>query len=131
MFLDASAIVGILNDEDEKAGLLAQIDAASTPLTMSPIAMVESVLVLASRLGVTIETAHDIVRSFIELLKVRTIPVTAEIGSGAIRAYAQYGKGRGHPAKLNMGDCFAYAAAKNYGIPLLYKGGDFVLTDLA
>jgi ribonuclease VapC len=131
MFLDASAVVGILNDEDEKAELLARIDTAHTPLTMSAIATVESVTVLATRLGVSIETAHDIVRSFVELLKVRTVPVTAEIGSGAIRAYSQYGKGRGHPAKLNMGDCFAYATAKNYGIPLLYKGGDFVHTDLA
>jgi hypothetical protein len=48
--------------------------------------MVESVTVLATRLGVTIEAAHDIVRSFVEILKVRTVPVTAEIGSGAIRA---------------------------------------------
>ena len=46
-------------------------------------------------------------------------------------AYARYGKGRGHPARLNLGDCFAYAMAKQHGVPLLYKGDDFSQTDLA
>ncbi|MGN6468274.1 MAG: type II toxin-antitoxin system VapC family toxin, partial [Rhizobiaceae bacterium] len=41
------------------------------------------------------------------------------------------GKGSGHPAQLNMGDCFSYAMARQAGVPLLYKGGDFALTDLA
>ena len=45
-------------------------------------------------------------------------------------AYKTYGRGR-HPAALNMGDCFAYACAKAAGARLLYKGGDFALTDLA
>jgi ribonuclease VapC len=64
-----------------------------------------------------------------ERLKIRNVSITPEIGNGAIRAYAQYGKGR-HPAQLNMGDCLAYACAKNYGVPLLYKGNDFTQTDL-
>jgi len=48
-----------------------------------------------------------------------------------VRAYARYGKGTGHPAQLNFGDCFSYAAAKRVGAPLLYKGADFSHTDLA
>jgi ribonuclease VapC len=45
-------------------------------------------------------------------------------------AFARYGKGRGHPAQLNMGDCFAYAVAKTHGAILLFKGEDFGQTDI-
>jgi ribonuclease VapC len=56
----------------------------------------------------------------------------ADIDSGAaLNACARYGKGRGHPAQLNMGDCFAYALAKNRGIALLFKGRDSTRTDIA
>jgi ribonuclease VapC len=48
----------------------------------------------------------------------------------AIRAFSQFGKGR-HPARLNLGDCFSYACAKEHGLRLLYKGADFAQTDLA
>ena len=47
-----------------------------------------------------------------------------------LEAYAHYGKGR-HPAKLNMGDCFAYACAKSHKAKLLFKGDDFTKTDIA
>jgi ribonuclease VapC len=49
----------------------------------------------------------------------------------AIDAFARYGKGRGHPAQLNIADCLSYACAKKLGVPLLYKGNDFARTDLA
>jgi ribonuclease VapC len=52
-------------------------------------------------------------------------------GNLAIEAHGRYGKGSGHPARLNLGDCFAYAMAKQHGVPLLYKGADFSQTDLA
>jgi ribonuclease VapC len=50
---------------------------------------------------------------------------------GVIEAYAKYGKGTGHPARFNFGDCFSYAMAKRLGVSLLYTGNDFVRTDLA
>jgi ribonuclease VapC len=56
-------------------------------------------------------------------------PVTVEQGAIARLAFRQYGKGR-HPAGLNYGDCFAYALAKAVGEPLLFKGNDFVHTDV-
>jgi ribonuclease VapC len=62
---------------------------------------------------------------------VETVPITREIGDLALQAFEKYGKGRGHKAQLNMGDCFAYACAKSLGVPLLYKGDDFAKTDLA
>lgn len=48
----------------------------------------------------------------------------------ALAAFERFGKGSGHPAQLNLGDCFAYAIAKRHGIKLLYKGNDFSQTDL-
>lgn len=64
-------------------------------------------------------------------LPVHSISITPEIGELAISAMARYGKGRGHPAQLNFGDCFSYACAKAAGVPLLYVGSDFARTDLA
>ena len=67
---------------------------------------------------------------FIERTPVEIIPITAEIGRIAIDAFARFGRGN-HPARLNMGDCFAYACARSLGVPLLAKGGDFAQTDVA
>ena len=58
-------------------------------------------------------------------------PVTADQARIAREAYRDFGKGSGHPAKLNFGDCFAYALAKSTGEPLLFKGRDFGYTDIA
>ena len=52
-------------------------------------------------------------------------------GDLALEAHLRFGKGSGHPARLNMGDCFAYAMAKQHGVPLLYKGDGFAQTDVA
>jgi ribonuclease VapC len=60
----------------------------------------------------------------------RTIPITGKEAETALAAFARYGKGRGHPAKLNLGDCFAYAMAKNHGAALLFTGDDFGRTDI-
>ena len=57
-------------------------------------------------------------------------PVTEAQARIARQAYRDFGKGSGHPAQLNFGDCFAYALAKTFGEPLLFKGGDFGHTDL-
>ena len=58
------------------------------------------------------------------------MPFTVEQARIARVAYQQFGRGSGHPARLNMGDCFAYALARDLGEPLLFKGGDFALTDI-
>jgi len=58
-------------------------------------------------------------------------PVTLEQARLAREAYRDFGKGSGHPAKLNFGDCFAYALAKATGEPLLFKGDDFIHTDIS
>jgi ribonuclease VapC len=58
-------------------------------------------------------------------------PVTIEQGRIAAEAHRRYGRGSGHPARLNFGDCFSYALAKATGEPLLFKGDDFGHTDVA
>jgi ribonuclease VapC len=58
-------------------------------------------------------------------------PVTATQALVAGEAYREFGKGSGHPAGLNLGDCFAYALAKELGEPILFKGDDFKRIDLS
>jgi ribonuclease VapC len=65
-----------------------------------------------------------------ELAKMVIEPVTAEQAKIARQAYRDYGRGSGHPANLNFGDCFSYALARDKREPILYKGDDFVHTDL-
>ena len=75
--------------------------------------------------------AEELVSDVLAAAKIEVIPITEEIGRAALDAFERYGKGRGHPAQLNMGDCFAYGAARVLGVPLLYKGDDFASTELA
>ncbi len=71
------------------------------------------------------------VGEFLDVTGTSLVAVAAADGDTALAAFARYGKGRGHPAQLNLGDCFAYAMAKNHGLPLLFKGDDFDQTDIA
>lgn len=66
----------------------------------------------------------------LEELDVVIEPVTEEQARIARAAYRDYGRGSGHPARLNFGDCFAYALARATGEPLLFKGDDFIHTDI-
>ena len=78
----------------------------------------------------SISAAEAAVNQYLARADAQMIPITAEIGREAIRAFERFSRGR-HPARLNMGDCFAYACARALGVPLLYKGDDFALTDIA
>ena len=85
--------------------------------------------------GVVVDSARDPILSreldgLIRLAQIEIVPVTVEQGRLAREAYRDFGRGSGHPARLNFGDCFAYALARERGEPLLYKGGDFSATDL-
>ena len=128
MFLDASAMVAILVDESDAASLTKRLERAVAPCT-SPIAIYEAVAGVARARTVEIQTAETILDRFLEQARVQVVPITAEIGRGALSAFERYGRGR-HPAALNMGDCFAYACARQLDMPLLFKGDDFPLTDI-
>jgi len=128
MFLDASAMVAILLEESDAASLTKRLEQSAQPCT-SPIAVYEAVAGIARRLNVTVSAAEASLHRFLDAAKVQVAPITAEIGRGALSAFDRYGRGR-HPAALNMGDCFAYACARQLDIPLLFKGDDFPLTDI-
>jgi len=124
MFLDASAIVAILVEEGDAAALPRRLEQSAHPCS-SPIAVYEAVAGVARRLNVTIRAAETSLTS----ARVRVVQITAEMGRAALSAFDRYGRGR-HPAALNMGDCFAYACARQLDLPLLFKGEDFPLTDI-
>jgi ribonuclease VapC len=128
MFLDASAIIAIIARDSDAAALAVRLRQASTVHT-SPIAVYEAVLGLVRIGNTAIQDATALLDRFLEEIQAQIIPITAEIGRGAVTAFERYGRGR-HPASLNMGDCFAYACTRALDVPILFKGDDFPLTDL-
>ncbi len=140
MFVDASVLVSIINEEQDAPSLLARLNSHRGPVFVSPIARFEAVQAAARNSAETrrqrvdaemLEAASSVVDALVAQLRAETLSISEEIGSLAVAASRRYGKVVGHPARLNLGDCFAYACAKSIGVPLLYKGGDFALTDLA
>ena len=129
MFVDASAIVAILTRESDADSLADALDDAQSPMT-TPIAIFEATLGLCRKRHASVAEAREDVLEFLGTAGVRTVAITGEEAATALDAFARYGKGRGHPARLNMGDCFAYAVAKAYRAPLLFKGADFDKTDV-
>lgn len=129
IFVDASAIVAVLTSEPEADVFTAEILQSHEPIT-SPIAMFEAALAISRKLQVPLDHALAEVEEFISAANLQVAPISAEDGRAALEAHSRYGKGRGHPAGLNMGDCFAYAMAKSRGAALLFKGDDFAQTDV-
>jgi ribonuclease VapC len=129
MFVDASAIVTILTREKEADSLADRLEAARAPIT-SPIAVFEAAVGICRKRHASVEEAEQDVREFLDVARIRLIPISAEDAAMALVAFSRYGKGRGHPAQLNLGDCFAYAMAKNHRTAILFKGEDFNKTDI-
>jgi ribonuclease VapC len=129
MFVDASAIVAILTREPDADALADAIESARLPIT-SAVAVFEAVLGICRKRHASVAEAQEDIREFLETASIRTVSITGKEAETALDAFARYGKGRGHPAQLNMGDCFAYAVAKNYRASLLFKGDDFNKTDI-
>ena len=129
MFVDASAIVVILTREPEANVLADSLEAARSPVT-SPIAIFEAVLGICRKRHASVDEAEQDVGEFLEIAGVRTAAITDQEAHTALTAFSRYGKGRGHPTQLNLGDCFAYAMARNAGTTLLFKGDDFDKTDI-
>lgn len=129
VFVDASALVALLALEDGFEGLADTLDAHEHRVT-SAIAVWEATIALSRSCGIMMETAREDLAAFIAGRGVIVIPVGQREGVVALEAHRRFGKGR-HKARLNMGDCFAYACAKTNDAALLYKGDDFIHTDLA
>jgi ribonuclease VapC len=129
MFIDASAIVAVLTREAEADRLADLVEQAAAPIT-SAVAIFEAALGICRKRHASVDEAEDDVREFLRMAGVRTVPITEQEAETALLAFARYGKGRAHPAQLNLGDCFAYAVAKNRRTTLLFKADDFSKTDI-
>jgi ribonuclease VapC len=129
MFLDASAMVAVVSPDEDGPGLAIRIARADRALT-SGLALYEATLGLVRSRDMSIIAAQSALSEFTAIFAVDIVPITADMGRVAIEAFARFGRGR-HPARLNMGDCFAYACARQLGVPLLFKGNDFMQTDIA
>jgi ribonuclease VapC len=129
MFVDASALMAILKEEPDGPDFSFQLEQSAGSVT-SPIAVVETVMSLAQQTRMLPHNAHTEVMTLLVRAGVVVSPIDEQTGALAIDAHARFGKGSGHPVRLNLGDCFAYAMAKRHGVPLLYKGDDFSQTDL-
>ncbi|HEY2047930.1 MAG TPA: type II toxin-antitoxin system VapC family toxin [Caulobacteraceae bacterium] len=125
--VDSSALVAILRREPEADAFL-RIIAESHRCLVSSVSVLETSMVLAGRTG-DHERWFEL-DALIERAGIEIVPQDAEQVAQARRAFLEYGKGR-HIARLNLGDCASYALAKCRGLPLLFKGDDFLQTDLA
>ena len=126
MIVDASAIVAILRSEAE-AETFRRLISRTDPERLSAASYLE-VGIVVDRSGDP--TATRAVDDFLTRAAITIEPVTAAQAHIAREAYRDYGKGSGHPAGLNFGDCFAYALARDKGEPMLFKGADFAKTDI-
>ena len=124
--LDSSVIIAILTREPDAAVYDVMVNSAERLLVGAP-TLVETSMVLISRLGP--DTGMTALFNFLTRTGCEIVDFTRLHFVEAATAFQQFGKGR-HRASLNMGDCNSYATAKVAGAALLYKGNDFILTDL-
>ena len=127
MIVDTSAIVAMLQLEPEATAML-RLLSVSGNTSMSAATYLECSIVIDGAKDPKASANLDLL---LRDLQIAIEPVTAEQARIARQAYRDFGKGSGHPAKLNFGDCFAYAMAMERGEPLLYKGDDFAHAGLA
>jgi ribonuclease VapC len=130
VFVDASALVAIARGEPERLALLDRFTTFESGV-WSPISCWEAVSALARSYEMPIVDAAVEIRNVASTMGLKLVEIDEGELDGALDAYRRYGKRSGHPAMLNMGDCFAYACAKTSGARLLYKDDDFRHTDLA
>jgi ribonuclease VapC len=126
MIVDSSALIAILRDEPEAQAFSDAIE-YEVSVRISAATLFEASIV-ADKFGSPILSVRF--DEIVEDSKMIIEPVTAAQAHIARQAYRDYGKGSGHPANFNFGDCFSYALARDKREPILYKGDDFIHTDL-
>lgn len=126
MIVDTSALVAILGSEAEADKFVDAIARADAP-ALSAATYVETAVVIDARRNPALSRALD---RFLDESRISIEPVTPAQAKIAREAYRDFGRGSGHPARLNFGDCFAYALARDKNQPLLFKGDDFRHTDV-
>lgn len=125
MIVDTSALIAVLRDEPDADRYVEAL--AAGPAVMSAATYVEAAVVVDANRDPVLRRRFD---DLLVAADVVVQPVTREQADLARQAYRDFGKGSGHPARLNFGDCFSYALARASGEPLLFKGDDFAQTDV-
>lgn len=126
LVVDTSVLIAILNREPEGRDFAAACHSADTLLISAGTMHEVNCVVIRNDLSDGIARLGLLV----ERLQLAIVPFDLEQLAAARVAYVRYGRGTEHPAGLNMGDCFAYALARTRNLPLLFKGDDFVHTDI-
>jgi ribonuclease VapC len=126
VIVDSSALLAILLGEPERDAFLDALTSAER-VRVSAVSYVEAAAVLDRRGGPELSRQYD---ALLSAATVEIAEVTAEHAQVARAAFRDFGRGSGHPAGLNFGDCFSYALAATAGEPLLFKGDDFGRTDV-
>ena len=124
MIIDTSALMAVMRREPERDAVLNAL--AEGDLKMSAVSYFEFGLVADRTNDVALA---DAAYQWVEAQGIEVVDVTAATARAARDAYRRFGKGN-HPARLNFGDCFAYALAMELDEPLLFKGADFARTDV-
>lgn len=128
MYVEPSAMLAILKEESDATLLMERLAVAPRKL-VSVIGKVEAAISLGRSMK-NHDIAPELVDGFCQQSGIEVVPVYPDLFDDVMKAYRRFGKGTGHPAGLNFGDCFSYAYSKRHGIPLLYKGDDFSRTDV-
>ena len=128
MIVDTSAVIAVLKEESDAPRFLRALTTSNQPKRMSAANYLEAAIVVDANRNPLLSRRLD---DLIVQTEILAEPVTLEQARIARAAYRDFGKGSGHPAGLNFGDCFAYALAKSMREPLLFKGDDFSHTDVA
>lgn len=126
MIVDTSAIIAILRDEPEAEAFSKAIESVRVRRVSAASYVEAAAIIDGSRNPIASRRFDEFFRAASFMIE----PVTAEQARIAREAYRDFGKGSGHPAQLNLGDCFSYALAKAMHEPILFKGRDFSRTDL-
>jgi ribonuclease VapC len=126
VIVDTSALIAILRAEDDASDMAHAIEEAAERRISAANYLETAVVIDGSRDPVASRRFDELIQAADLLVE----PVTRDQARIAREAYRDFGKGSGHKAGLNFGDCFAYALAKATGEPLLFKGHDFTHTDV-
>jgi ribonuclease VapC len=142
MLLDASALVAILDDEPDAHRTAEKIQTYDGTFYYTSLVVFETVVALARKKKTALLGEHaptppdllkhmeDVVTGFLAGLGAIEVPIETGTYHLALEAARTFGRATGHPARLNFGDCFAYASARALNVPLLFVGNDFALTDI-
>jgi ribonuclease VapC len=128
VIIDTSAVIAVLKEESDASRFMRALTMSVEPKRLSAANYLEAAIVVDANRNPLLSRRLD---DLIVQTEIIAEPVTLEQAKMARAAYRDFGRGSGHPARLNFGDCFAYALAKSMREPLLFKGDDFGHTDVA